>query len=879
MSGFPNLSNIDSTISKVIKDRGGNNLAVSSLQPWFRAVSLVSTGLIVESLTSDDNMTTRYGSNGTSGRLGKRADNKTSIYATNEIRSNRPSPTIESVSVKNGSEGLTRTCEFTITCYTRSQAEAMIQHFLEPGYYALIEWGFNFSKSHQQKAGGGGEITPCHLIQYQNLGVLKDKRAGSDGTYDAFLGIVTGGQLGYGSDETYEVQVQLTSGGELPSYLSSHKGMPINTQQAASGIKFTPKQIEDASEDTDNIGKSLFMQMYNKLPLSKQIGNVKNLSEKSYWTDPSNFLNMDDYLREDYISNLSKTNVKSDEADKRELEVPSDVPLVSDDSFIRFELAYEILLTTVADENIFNPPSICPPYKTKSNQELKIQQIQTIDISETICRAHKHMFSTDKNKLYIPNKHLPDFGLADALSADPSGSLFKFRDDGTFDESKTIDGHPTTTGAQSKREGSAGTHYFPKLENTELNQYRFDDTISPAFGKAYEHGFLKDLYINFDFFIECMEKNGYVLYEVLLDMLNGMSSAVNLYWDFQIVSCGNPENGGEHMRVVDKTFLGLSQGATKKNDSGIPSVVKTAFQSIGVTSPFLEADFTMDIPGETANMVMAQRGDKTAKNADGAVGSPSDSPGSSIEKSSYNFETGLFQSLPDPVGERLNKINREITVKDKQVAAARKQAEVKQAEVDRKKQGWGDSVKSGVINAWNNAPEIAENLYQQASDTIGETTGAWNSKEENETREANYDFFMKRAGVFPRGIDRNDVMRADTGFFANASAFLSSDYQTGISKVLWVGTYDDVVLLKQFETSDFKNTKSKGGGDHALNPVLLPIKFNFTIHGVSGLKVGDIFTVTDLPSKYANRVFQITQVEHEIADIWTTKVESQMRNI
>ena len=879
MSGFPNLSNIDSTISKVIKDRGGNNLAVSSLQTWFRAISLVGPGLIVESLTSDDDITTRYGSNGSSGRIGKFADNKTSVYAANETRSNRPSPTIESVSVKNGSEGLTRTCEFTIKCYTRGQAESMIQHFLEPGYYALIEWGFNFSKSHQQKAGNASGVSPCDLIQYQNLGVLKDKRAGSDGTYDAFLGVVTGGQLGYGSDETYDVQVELTSGGELPSYLSSHKGMPINLDQAASGIKFTPKQIEDATEDTDNIGKSLFMQMYNKLPLSKQIKNIKDLKDKSYWTDPSNFLNMDDQLREDYIDNLTKTNIKADGGDDRELEVPSDVPLLSDDSFIRFELAYKILSTTIVEGDIFNPPSICSPYKTRSNQELKIQQIQTIDISETICRAHKHMFSTDKSKLYIPNKHLPDFGLADALSADPSGSLFQFRIDGTFDESRTVDGHPSTGGAQSKKEGPAGTHYFPKLENTELNQYRFDDTISPAFGKAYEHGFLKDLYINFNFFLECMEKNGYVLYEVLLDMLNGMASAVNLYWDFQIVSCGNPENGGEHMRVVDKTFLGLSQGATKKNDSGIPSVVKTAFQSIGVTSPFLEANFTMDIPGETANMVMAQRGDKTARKADGTVGTPSDSPGSSIEKSSYNFETGLFQSESDPVGERLNKINTEITEQAKKVAEVRKKAEKKQKQKDKNKQGWGAAVKDFGVNLWNNGPDIASDLYQQASDELGEATGLWNSKEEQETRDANYDFFMKRAGVFPRGIDRNDVMRADTGIGADIVAALTSDYQAGISKVLWVGTYDDVVLLKQFETSDFKNTKSKGGGDHALNPVLLPIKFNFTIHGVSGLKVGDIFTVTDLPSKYANRVFQITQVEHEIADIWTTKVESQMRNI
>ena len=879
MSGFPNLSNIDSVISKTIKDRAGDNLAVSSLLPWFRSVSLVGGGLIIESTTSDDSMSTRYGTNGSSGRVGKRADNKTSVYAQNDVRSNRPSPTIASVSIQNGSEGLTRKCKFNITCYTKGQAQKMIQHFLEPGYYVLIEWGWNVSKSHNQKAGSGGKIEVCDVIQYQNLGVLKDKRAESEGTYDAFLGIVTGGQMAYGSAETYEVQVELTSQGELPSYLSEHKGTPVNSEQAASGIKFTPKQIEDASENSDNIGLTLFMQMYNKLPLAKQIGNIKNLKNKVDsrgipWTEASNFLNMDDYLREDYVKKLTDTVINSDDGDGRELKVPNDTPLLSDDTFIRFELAYKILTTTVAEKKLEN---ICPAYKTKNSKTLEIQSIKSIDIEHTLCRAHRHIFSTNKNKLYIPNKNLPDFGLADALSADPSGSLFLFPDNGKFDETDFIDGHPTTH-PQSKKENLPDKNfYFPKITDTFLDAYPFDDTIKPFEGKAHEHGYLKDLYINFDFFIECMEKSGYVLYEVLLDMLNGLSSSVNLYWDFQIVAGASSDCGNEQMRVVDKTFLGLSNGATKKNDSGIPEIVKTSFQSIGVNSVFLDADFTMDIPKETANMVIAQRNDKTAKDSDGNPSTPSDSPGSSMEASSLNFDTGLFQSQPDKVGEKLDAINLEITENDKEIAESRKEAEIKQAKKDEESDSWLDysDVKAKLAKAWDNTKEIA----QDVSDSVGSTTGLWTPDAEQEIREANYDYFVNKAGVFPRGIDRNDVMRADGGIWGTLTAAFTTDYKAGVSTVLWVGTYDDPQLLKQFETCDFKNHKSEGGGDHTLNPVLLPIKFNFTIHGVSGLKVGDIFTITDLPDKYANRVFQITQIEHEVADIWTTKVESQMRNI
>ena len=64
-----------------------------------------------------------------------------------------------------------------------------------------------------------------------------------------------------------------------------------------------------------------------------------------------------------------------------------------------------------------------------------------------------------------------------------------------------------------------------------------------------------------------------------------------------------------------------------------------------------------------------------------------------------------------------------------------------------------------------------------------------------------------------------------------------------------------------------------------VNPVLVPIKFEFTIHGISGLKVGDCFTVRDLPKKYRTKIFQITQINHEVGELWKTTVEAQMRNV
>ena len=70
------------------------------------------------------------------------------------------------------------------------------------------------------------------------------------------------------------------------------------------------------------------------------------------------------------------------------------------------------------------------------------------------------------------------------------------------------------------------------------------------------------------------------------------------------------------------------------------------------------------------------------------------------------------------------------------------------------------------------------------------------------------------------------------------------------------------------------------GSTSTLNVPLLPIKFNFTIHGVSGIRVGDTFHIVDLPTKYKNKVFQVTNVSHSIEqNLWSTKIEASLRNL
>jgi hypothetical protein len=63
-------------------------------------------------------------------------------------------------------------------------------------------------------------------------------------------------------------------------------------------------------------------------------------------------------------------------------------------------------------------------------------------------------------------------------------------------------------------------------------------------------------------------------------------------------------------------------------------------------------------------------------------------------------------------------------------------------------------------------------------------------------------------------------------------------------------------------------------------PGLIPFELSFTIKGISGIKVGQAFTINDffLPDRYKNRVgFIVTGVDHKVNNsIWTTDIRSQM---
>jgi hypothetical protein len=799
---FPQLSNIDSTTHGVINSRAGDNQVASNLIPWMRTLSAVGRGLVIESIPKNDSFSQRYGNSTRAGRVGIDFSGK-DYLEDYSVRGFRPSPTIDSISIQNGAQGLSRKTTFTIVCYTIGQCETIIKHFLEPGYTVLVEWGWNSHKSYNQKCG----LSTCDIADYNNIQTILKKRKDSEGTYDAVLGFITGGGIEYGDGETFNVNVELTSLGEIPAYLQPHKGFvkTISTgNKIYTGDKFYGYQISAArtgNQGKKNIGKALFMQMYNDLPNHKQIPEIKKLVDDPRWSDPANFINMEEKIREslrdDFDDGKSKARIKQD-GKETTAEIPEGISLVTDQRFIRLDLAFEII-NTVQEGSLI--PVIDGPCGKK------VMMNNRISINDTLCRAHKHMFSTDISKLYIPNRNLPDFGLIDALTSTEIKSTFiEFEGEGNSQKpKKVVDGHPDTD--STKR-------YFPR--EVDITWYDLNEVIPEAMEQpfnAYKWGWLTDLYINFDFFKEVIDRKGLVIKDIVLEILNGVSSAVNMYWEFQIVercSSGKTENTDAPTKTTQKGAMELH--VREIGTGGVPSKgITSVFQSRGIKTPFIESSLKIDIPGAMKNMIVGQRNSATQGNAEA--------------RELLLEREGLFTNEIDPVLDALNKMQK--NAEDAQKDPNEKQEEKSSADI------------------------IKEN------------------------KKKNLELFTQTAGIFPKIQDTKGNTDAVVNWY---DSILDSNSNT-LNDLLIVGTYNDPSLLKMIQQMD---DGIFTGGDYngiTQNSIILPIGFNFTIHGVSGLKVGDVFKIQDLPKKYSDKIFQVMRINHTLdSNGWFTQVESNIRN-
>lgn len=603
---YPNLGILNKSIVNTLNSRPKDLINTSKLIAWMRISSAVKGGLILESIPSSTSFNSIYGNSTQSGRVGIDFSGKD---VTVGGRGLRPSPIVESITIENGNSGLSRKGKFSIKCYTLAQAEKISQHFLEPGYTVLVEYGWNTKDAIGQKE----KLSASYMASFNNYTVINNKRTNSGGTYDGFMGFITGGGYSSGDDETYIIDVDLTTIGEFPTYLQIQKvsidaNSSDNQREIETSGRYTINDIEQGLKSGKNIGTYLFQLVYNRLPNEKKTIQVKSLLNKSEtdivgnpWSSEYNFINVDESTRNKFSENLTTFKARetltsndggSSLTSNRTVKVPDGINWLSDQSFIRMELAFKIL-------NFYGINT--KPAIVDSNSNGTPSYSYEISMEKTICRGHKYMFSTDITKLFIPNENHPDFALPKLLTATESTGVSELID---IKNPTTVNGNQWKTTTR----GNVSDYAFPSTRKLTSADYDNIAEVQPIEADPHTWGYLRNLYINLDFFIQVIERSNFVAKDCYYEILNGISSACNSIWKFEIaekvvnVDIGSDTYSVNQMSVVDQTFSGKITDVTGEQTDKYPM-----FQPNGVYSPFLTSNIIMDIPAVMKNSILGKR--------------------------------------------------------------------------------------------------------------------------------------------------------------------------------------------------------------------------------------------------------------------------------
>lgn len=835
---WPILSNIENEVYTKMKSRTGRSS--NELNCWIRVISGAKTttngnGLIMQSNEAWGNFGDKnndgnyYGGPITGGDLGVNINGK--LVGSGIGRKLIPRPTITGITVKEGKDNISRECTLSMKCFSLEQMEKMQTYFLEPGYSLYIEYGWNTSDSMSSALPTAGKSQAdivdgacAYGLRYE---LLHKGRVSSNGEWDCFFGFITGGSV-TSDGEFFNIEVKLRGQPALPTFMQNqqkiHK-LDDTTKGVNKPNKVHYYKTEQLVEKGANVAaQRRFKNMYNDLPSQRQTESIRNLIKN---VNKSDFINFDKVVTEgittytgvnaglftslargfadltglgegNELEATSKTSKQSASIEKSKL--------FSANRYIKFDLAVDIL----------NNNNEVVSYNMGGKNEVSFH----IDISTSVIGAFKYMFSTNPKQLIIPGV-IPDFSVyflnADDVTQYTNGNL------------------NTLTPIDANVDG------VRFVRSTNLNQNGIAET-------ANHWGYLRDLYVNFDMFVEKLSQPNKLIGEVLLDILNEMSAAANGFWNFQIVEKTSPTSGKTVLTVIDEHFVGIP-----------PKGIVQRFDHNGADSIFLEATLDISIPGEMASKIIMDRLDYTVN-----PHSPSVKANYPKNPAIFNSETDIFLETvrasggtgggPPPGPQTPTPAPR---------TEAIVLAEIK---VIGPLRGTPSVDRGGVLTYPNTVEADRYDALVEELRILRETLKQDANKNLNKN--------IEKIDIVPR-----PVINAFTAPLRDA---LITDHDE------FSGRFSIFCLI---DTPFFDMLKQEAFANKVAGPALLfqgkglsqplPIKYSFKTLGISGLRRGDMFNIDGIPSRYKERgLFQITELEQTVSDNkWYTNVTGEYRQI
>lgn len=891
MSTFPQLSNIDPKIVNNLKAGTKAGMRASQRVCWIRVFSGAKTGasegLIISSNmnygtfnpSTANNAGFVYGNSVSGGTIGNNWNGAPLLSAGGPLK---PSPGITGLQIKEGKDQISRECTLSLQCFSLEQMELMQRYFLEPGYSLCIEYGWNSNEGLSQKMPNIGTAKILDAASSSNLNGnnLHQKRIDSLGDYDTFLGFIVGGTV-QSDDDKWKISVKLRGAPGMPTFLQSqNKTLKITSDGTIENKPGEPILYDVADTISPAVGEDVrknrrFKNMYNQLPTTRQIQAVRDLltTNKVNWYD---FINFDaavnkaitTYSSPGWWASTFTSASETVTVGKAKIEKEK---LFSTNKYIRFELAIDIL----------NRNGEFSDY-ILAGRKLPI----TIDISNAKIGAFPNMFSTKDSKLIIPGI-IPDFSVYFLNSGEitqNAGGMFTCV--GFKDPFTVVDNKLPTVGA------------FVQTADTSLGPAHTE--------KGGYWGYLKNLYINFEVFRSKLEQKNKNIREVLLDMLNEMSSAVNSFWNFQVVE-QQDKDGNIIISVVDENWIGKKEGGS------------VAFYHSGPYSIFLDANIDIALPSEMTNQIISRRlslannPDEPIVGVGGFFESETDLFLTSYTDSNGNARKILTEDEKKKQDADAAAATAAAAAEDKKLPSQKTQEKINESnardfEIDKIKSAlfkesrqlttdldlydgtvaWNDfdfggdeklnpvkkaeiEAKIKAITAQIAALEAEKKANRDARDILDK------QKDEEKRIEEDRDGAIA-AKAIGANLEKIDVVpKVDLDTLPNELGEISSPKV--LKEKFQIFCMDDEPLFDRLKNDAFKNKNGSTTEKGLSHP--LPIKYTFKVLGTSGFRRGDTFNIIGIPTKYAKYgLFQITELEHNVSGMaWTTSVTGQYRQM
>jgi hypothetical protein len=535
--------------------------------------------------------------------------------------------------------------------------------------------------------------------------------------------------------------------------------------------------------------------------------------------------NIDNYIQGSFFANLVKAInplQKVDSVKVQQFQIEKE-KLFSKKKYIRFERALDIIggsgLTSY----------------TMGDDKLQC----SIDISDTKIGAFPLIFSTKPESLLIPGL-LPDFEQYYLQTTKPD------YDSITANPAKNWIGRYAFVTGQSTNAGHKENKNF--------------------------WGYLRNLYINEDMMVNSMTSKNKNIREILYDILNEISSAVNSFWDFQIVE-GTDSAGNIVLTVVDRNWVGQSPGTPKE------------FYHNGDKSRFLNSSLTIDIPGEMANQIISQRLGAITK-TDGAT--VETGTGRFFAKAADRFMKGLTinNSETTPPSEDTSPDLSKVSGKNEQKGL--NEAEIKALRAEYRVMTKSEDYPDGYYLRPSNYKSNKTNTERMEKTEVGRRSlkGQAMAQKLLELEKENEKLDEEVIEAQETTINSNT---SNLDIVPNPAVIESIEGKLDDGVVTQEDAADEVTFSENFRIYTFRDTnlfniiknnkllgQNKGKLSHPL-----PIKYSFTILGTSGIRRGDMFNIVGIPEKYRKHgLFQVNSVEHSIEGMkWETTIEGLYRQV